>query len=74
MNLKEKYNEIQNKPLALLATNFYNLETLQGVLRAASSVNCPIILQLTRSSIEYMGLPNTFQLAKTAIREFGVEA
>ena len=74
MNLQEKYLELQFKRSALLATNFYNLETLQGVLRAAAICECPIILQLTRSSIEYMGLPIAFQMAKAAITEFGVKA
>ena len=74
MKLKEKYNEIQNKPLALLATNFYNLETLQGVLEAATITGYPIILQLSRSTIEYIGLPVAFQMAKTAIDEYGVNA
>jgi tagatose 1,6-diphosphate aldolase GatY/KbaY len=40
----------------LLATNFYNLETLHGVLHAAATLQQPLILQLTRSSIEYIGL------------------
>lgn len=75
MKLKEKYNEIRaNKPSALLATNFYNLETLQGVLNAVAITGYPIILQITRSSIEYMSLPVAFQMAKTAINEFGVKA
>ena len=74
MKLKEKYNEIRNKSLALLATNFYNLETLQGVLKAAAITEYPIILQLTRSSIEYMGLPVAFQMAKAAIVESEVNA
>ena len=74
MKLKEKYSELQHTHLALLATNFYNFETLQGVLRAASACESPIILQLTRSSIEYMGLPIAFQMAKAAISESGVQA
>jgi ketose-bisphosphate aldolase len=74
MRLKEKYKELQNKPLALLATNFYNFETLDGILNAASSVKSPIILQLTRSSIEYMGLSVAYQLARSAIRSHGVQA
>jgi len=74
MRLKEKYIELQNKPLALLATNFYNFETLEGILHAASSVRSPIILQLTRSSIEYMGLPVAFQMARSAINFHGVQA
>jgi ketose-bisphosphate aldolase len=74
MKLQEKFNELKNKPIALLATNFYNLETLQGVLKAASSMHSPIILQLTRSSIEYMGLPVAYHMARAAIALYDVEA
>jgi len=74
MRLQNKLNELRNKPVALLATNFYNLETLQGVLMAAAECNSPIILQLTRSSIEYMGLTMAYKMARTAIEQTGVES
>lgn len=74
MELQNKLKELQNKPKALLATNFYNFETLDGILRAASNINSPIILQLTRSSIEYMGLPVAYRMAREAIYFHGVEA
>ena len=35
MRLQDKYKELRNTPTALLATNFYNFETLEGVLQAA---------------------------------------
>lgn len=57
----------------LLATNFYNLETLHGVLKAASITHQPVILQLTRSSIEYMGLETAVSLGRIGLKEFGVE-
>lgn len=74
MKLQDKLKELRDKPAALLATNFYNFETLHGVLMAASDTHSPIILQLTRSSIEYMGLPVAYQMARAAIRHHGVEA
>ena len=74
MRLQDKYKELQPAPIALLATNFYNFETLEGVLQAAVRCNSPIILQLTRSSIEYMGLPLAFQMARAAIDLHGVDA
>lgn len=57
----------------LLATNFYNLETLHGILKAASELKQPLILQLTNSSITYMGLNTAVNSAKTALKEYGVE-
>ncbi len=74
MRLQDKYKELQSTSVALLATNFYNFETLEGVLQAAVRCNSPIILQLTRSSIEYLGLPLAFQMARTAIDYHGLKA
>jgi tagatose 1,6-diphosphate aldolase GatY/KbaY len=73
MGLKEKLREYTSEKRGLLATNFYNLETLHGVLKAAQETHQPLILQLTRSSIEYMGLQTAVSLARTGLKEFGVE-
>ena len=58
---------------AMLATNFYNFETLQGVLEAAHTAETPIILQLTRSSLDYLGLPVAVRLATSMLRQYDVE-
>lgn len=73
MKLKEKLHSYTVRKRGLLATNFYNLETLHGVLRAAADLDQPLILQLTRSSIEYMGLETAVRLGRTGLKEFGVE-
>lgn len=73
MNLQNKLKELQQQKKAILATNFYNLETLQGILIAASKCNAPVILQLTRSSIEYMGLKEAVGLARQSMETFKVE-
>ena len=64
LSLQEKFKELQEQHEALLATNFYNFETLKGVLEAARSEKKPIILQLTKSSIDYLGLPVAVALAE----------
>ena len=74
MKLQDRYKQLRRESKALLATNFYNFETLEGVLRAAIRNSRAIILQLTRSSIEYMGLNQALQMARTAIEQHGVEA
>jgi len=71
--LQEKLKEFQKEKKALLATNFYNFETLKGVLLAASTVKKPIILQLTKSSLEYLGLPVAMGLARSMLKYYGVE-
>jgi len=72
-NMIEKLKEMQLSGASLLATNFYNYETLCGVLRAASELKQPVILQLTQSSIDYMTLPVAVAMARSGLKEFGVE-
>jgi len=71
--LQEKFKEMQQQNESLLATNFYNFETLKGVVEAASSAKKPIILQLTKSSIDYMGLSVAVGLAESMLKYYGVE-
>ena len=73
MKLKNKLQSFTSQNRGLLATNFYNLETLHGVLRAAADLNEPLILQLTQSSIDYMGLDTAVALGRAGLKEFGVE-
>jgi ketose-bisphosphate aldolase len=73
MSLQEKLKEFQMQRKALLATNFYNFETIKGTLQAAQSLKQPIILQLTKSSIEYLGLPVAMKLAGSMLHNYDVE-
>ena len=73
ISLQQKLKEFQQSKKALLATNFYNFETLKGVLTAASLEKQPIILQLTRSSIEYMGLQVAAELASAMLQFYEVD-
>jgi len=73
MNLKDKLKEVQQNKKAILATNFYNLETLKAVLQAAKNTNSPLILQLTQSSIEYMGLDIALEMGRAGLKYYGVE-
>jgi fructose-bisphosphate aldolase class II/tagatose 1,6-diphosphate aldolase GatY/KbaY len=72
--LHERFAEVQRSRRALLATNFYNFETLRGVVLAAKAARQPLILQLTQASIDYMGLKQAVSLARTEAAEQGVEA
>ncbi len=64
---------MQAKKASLLATNFYNYETLRGILEAASRLQQPIILQLTKSSLDYMTLPVAVKMARAALQEHQVQ-
>ena len=73
MTLQKKLKEMQAEGSSLLATNFYNYETLRGILEAASQMQQPIILQLTQSSIDYMGLNVAVKMARAALDQYKVE-
>lgn len=74
MKLQEKLREARASGNALLATNFYNFETLKGVLNGAKHANSSIILQLSESSLNYMGIQPAIQMARACIEQTGVEA
>lgn len=74
MTLQDKFEQLDRQDKALLAVNFYNFETLSAVLKAASAQDVPIILQSTKSTINYLGLEVTARLARAAISQYGVEA
>ncbi len=73
MRLQEKLSAFTKEGKALLATNFYNFETLSGILLAAKLKSQPVILQLSESSIQYLGLDIAANMARTALKSYGVE-
>ena len=72
MLLQDRLLKFTQEGRALLATNFYNFETLSGVLQAAAVKNCEIILQLSESSIHYLGLETAATMARSALKHYGV--
>lgn len=73
MTLQDKLLDCQSKGQAILACNFYNFETLKSIVLAAKSTGQAIILQVTQSSIDYLGLDMTVKMAKTALEQYEVE-
>ncbi|WP_236973929.1 class II fructose-bisphosphate aldolase [Membranihabitans maritimus] len=74
MKLQDKLLECQQNRKALLACNFYNFETLKSIMLAAQASKKPVILQLTKSSIDYLGLPIAVKMARSALDLYGVQA
>lgn len=74
MKLQAKLLENKKNGEAILATNFYNYETLSAVLTAAQNTNSELIIQLSESSINYMGLKVATALAKSAKEQYGITA
>jgi fructose-bisphosphate aldolase class II/tagatose 1,6-diphosphate aldolase GatY/KbaY len=55
MRYLEQLRHSREQGKALLATNFYNFETLAAVVAAAGDLNAPIILQTSPSTLSYLG-------------------
>ncbi len=72
MTVKELLKDCGRRGCAVLATNFYNFETLAAVMRAARQTGAPVLLQLTRSSIDYLGLKQAVAMARQAIADYEV--
>lgn len=73
MTLQQKFKELDNEGSAILATNFYNFETITGVLQAASAKEVPLILQASPSTINYLGAGVAASLARSTMDKHGVE-
>ena len=72
-NLTAHLNHCRETKSCVLATNFYNYETLSGILQAASQARQPVILQLTEGSIRYMGLQMAVSMARTGLKAYDVK-
>lgn len=70
--LHRELQQVRSRHGALLATNFYNYETLKGIVLSAAAASSPVILQLTRSSIDYIGLKTAVQMARAMLQENNV--
>lgn len=73
MNLQEKFQQLDREQSALLAANFYNFETAQGIAKAAAEARMPVILQASPSSIQYMGAGVAVSIGRSVLEHFEVE-
>jgi len=73
MKIKQRLYQFKAEGRAILAANFYNFETLSGILQAANELNEPIMLQLSESSIRYLGLHVATSLARAGLEQYEVE-
>lgn len=71
--MKEKLAACSKAGTALLAVNFYNFETLKGLLLAAKETNSQLILQLSESSLHYLGINPAVAMARAMLKEYNVE-
>jgi len=72
MTLQQKLAALTTAHKAILAVNFYNFETLSGIMKAAKALDEPVILQLSESTINYLGLKIASGLARKGLEQYGV--
>ncbi|MEO8582418.1 MAG: class II fructose-bisphosphate aldolase [Flavitalea sp.] len=72
MTMKEALSKCTVEKSALLAVNFYNFETLKGLLLAARDTGNSLILQLSESSLQYLGINPAVAMARSLLQELGV--
>jgi fructose-bisphosphate aldolase class II/tagatose 1,6-diphosphate aldolase GatY/KbaY len=73
MKLQQYLKQKQEKKSAVLAINFYNYETLCGILTAFAALKEPVILQTSKSTIDYLGLDVATQMGRAALDQFGIQ-
>jgi ketose-bisphosphate aldolase len=73
MIMKKQLAAYSKEGKALLAVNFYNFETLKGLLLAAKATDSALILQLSESSLQYIGINPAVAMARAMLKEFEVE-
>ena len=74
MKLLNKLKEVRENGKALIAANFYNLETCKAIAQASAETGNPVILQVTPASIDYMGLKTTSAVARTVSAQYRIQS
>jgi tagatose 1,6-diphosphate aldolase GatY/KbaY len=72
MQLQQFLKQKQNDNSAVLAINFYNYETLCGILSAYAEIQQPVILQTSKSTLDYLGIEVAVKMARAALSQFDV--
>lgn len=73
MNMKKRIANCTKEGTALLAANFYNFETLKGIVMAAKATNSNIILQLSESSLQYLSINPAVAMGRALLQEYEVQ-
>ncbi|MBC2575440.1 class II fructose-1,6-bisphosphate aldolase [Peptostreptococcus canis] len=73
VNTKEMFKKAYEGGYSIGAFNISNLEQLQGVLQACKERNSAVIIQASKSAINYAGVDTLVSLVKAASDEIGVD-
>ncbi len=70
---KQLLQKAHREGYAVPAFNISNLETLQGIMEAASVLRSPVIIQTTESAIEYAGIEFLYAMVTAAAKEYSIK-
>lgn len=70
---KEMFNKAFEGKYAIGAFNINNMEIVQAVTRAAKELNSPVILQVSKSALEYAGPDYLMGMVNAAVAETGID-
>lgn len=73
VNAKKILEKAKNNGYAVGAYNFSNLEQLSAILKASANKNCDVIVQTSKSAIEYMGLKVIVPMVKALCQNLSID-
>lgn len=73
VSTKEMFAKAFEGKYAIGAFNINNMEVVQAVTRAAKELNSPVMLQVSKSALEYAGPEYLMAMVNAAIEETGVD-
>ena len=73
VSTKEMFAKAFEGKYAIGAFNVSNMEIIQAVTRAAQELNSPVILQVSKSALDYAGPKYLMGMVNAAIEETGVD-
>lgn len=73
VSTKEMFEKAFEGKYAIGAFNINNMEIVQAVTRAAKELNSPVILQVSKSALEYAGPEYLMGMVNAAIAETGID-
>jgi len=72
-NARELMERAKNEKFAVGAFNLDNQETLIAVAKAAQKTNSPVLVEVSRSEVESMGIDNVRDMVDNYKRQFAIE-
>ena len=73
MKLVDVYNDAIKRGYALGAFNFYNLESMKGILNSAENLNTPVIIAVSESALKYFGKEYLTGAIKSARKTYSTQ-